>query len=140
MVQILDPNTVPLKWHPVQLLHSEDMFLQDATYCRNADPVDIVEYISICNYALLQLIKSDCIIFLHHFNDGKLLLLSEEPFPSTLRRSSNHSVENATTRCHWLGSFSHTVLSNCTQYCNITMVFLYIYFTALPTLYSNTVI
>ncbi len=32
---------------------------------------------------------------------------------------------------HILG-FSHTVLSNCIQYCNITIVFLYIYFTALP--------
>ena len=48
-----DPDTVPLKWDPVQLLHGNLVLYQDASDSGNAHSLYVIEYISICKYLLL---------------------------------------------------------------------------------------
>lgn len=42
-----DPDTVPLKWDPVQLLHGHFVLYQDASYSGNAYSVYVVEHLPI---------------------------------------------------------------------------------------------
>ena len=48
-----DPDTVPLKWDPVQLLHGNLVLYQDASDSGNAHSLYVIEYFSICKYLLL---------------------------------------------------------------------------------------
>lgn len=47
-----DPDTVPLKWDPVQLLHGHFVLYQDASYSGDAYSVYVVDHLPICKYLL----------------------------------------------------------------------------------------
>ena len=53
MSKFFDPDTVPLKWDPVQLLHGRVVLYQDACDSGNAYSIYAVEYFPICKYLLL---------------------------------------------------------------------------------------
>lgn len=45
-----DPYTVPLKWNPVELLHDDVVFSQDASDGGDAHMVYVVEHLPVCKY------------------------------------------------------------------------------------------
>ena len=73
--------------------------------CRHTDTVDIIECCGICDN-LLSLVDVGgwcCLPTLDW--QWPVPVHGEQTLPSTLRRSSGSSVENARIWCHWLGSF-----------------------------------
>lgn len=104
-----DPDTVPLKWDPVQLLHGHVVLYQDASDSGNAYSIYVIEYLPICKYLLLYLVETNCIVCSDYVHNGKFLLLGEQALASTPSRSSSHSVEKCNDKL-LLVCFFFTVL------------------------------
>ena len=51
--KFFDPDTVPLKWDPVQLLNGHVVLYQNVSDSGNAYSIYVVEYLPICKYLLL---------------------------------------------------------------------------------------
>ena len=48
-----NPDTVPLKWDPVELLHGDVVLSQDASDGGDAHMIYVVEHLPVCKYFLL---------------------------------------------------------------------------------------